>query len=147
MITIILNIIGLILIIYSIYIIRKDLTNHNTTVNDLNQIEERVKEYYNLTEEIIEEFDEIIDSKLEMINKKNEKIHNEQLNSIIISDNNLLSNDSSNMVSINSSSIHKNVVELKKIGLTNEEIAKKLNKGIREVEIILKMYENIKSLH
>ena len=34
------------------------------------------------------------------------------------------------------------VIELKNIGLTNEEIAKKLGKGIREVDIILKMNKN-----
>ncbi len=140
MITIILNIVGLILIIYSIYIIRKDLANHNTAIKDLNQIQETVKEYYNLTEELVEEFDEIIDSKLEMVNKVNEKINKEQLNSVVSNDSNLLGSDSLSIVDINSSSFHKKIVELKRIGLTNEEIAKKMNKGIREVEIILKMY-------
>lgn len=144
MITIILNIVGLILIIYSIYIIRKDLANHKTAINDLNQIQERVKEYYNLTEEIVEGFDEIIDSKLEMINKKNEKSDNEQINSIISNDNNLLSNNSLNIIDTNSNSFHKKVVELKKIGLTIEEIAKRMNKGVREIEIILKIYGNKK---
>ncbi|MES1043081.1 hypothetical protein MHI39_15940 [Heyndrickxia sp. FSL K6-6286] len=37
--------------------------------------------------------------------------------------------------------IQERVVSLKKEGLTNEEIAKKLNKGITEIELMLKFYK------
>lgn len=35
------------------------------------------------------------------------------------------------------------VIELKRQGFSSKEIARKLNKGIREVEIIIKMLENV----
>ncbi|TCU72682.1 hypothetical protein EV204_10516 [Tissierella praeacuta] len=134
MISIILNTIGSILIIYSIYIIRKDLVNNKINNDNLNSIEERVKEYYNLTENMVEEFSEVIHSKLEIINAENvqsveRQVYNKE-------------EDSLNNFNINP--IHSKIIELEGIGLTKEEIARKLNKGIREIEIILKMYENKK---
>ncbi|MEY8415780.1 hypothetical protein AAK964_05715 [Tissierella praeacuta] len=134
MISIILNTIGSILIIYSIYIIRKDLVNNKNNNDNLNSIEERVKEYYNLTENMVEEFSEVIHSKLEIINTENVQRVERQLYNI--------EEDSLNNFNINS--IHSKIIELEGIGLTKEEIARKLNKGIREIEIILKMYENKK---
>ncbi|MGJ0846766.1 hypothetical protein ACR77J_08755 [Tissierella praeacuta] len=134
MISIILNTIGSILIIYSIYIIRKDLVNNKINNDNLNSIEERVKEYYNLTENMVEEFSEVIHSKLEIINAENvqsveRQVYNKE-------------EDSLNNFNINP--IHSKIIELEGIGLTKEEIARKLNKGIREIEIILKMHENKK---
>lgn len=38
--------------------------------------------------------------------------------------------------------IMEKVIELRKQGMSEKEIAKSLNKGIREVEIIIKMLEN-----
>ncbi|HAE92030.1 hypothetical protein [Tissierella praeacuta] len=134
MISIILNTIGSILIIYSIYIIRKDLVNNKNNNDNLNSIEERVKEYYNLTENMVEEFSEVIHSKLEIINTENVQSVERQLYNI--------EEDSLNNFNINP--IHSKIIELEGIGLTKEEIARKLNKGIREIEIILKMYENKK---
>ncbi|SHE32424.1 hypothetical protein SAMN02745784_00356 [Tissierella praeacuta DSM 18095] len=134
MISIILNTIGSILIIYSIYIIRKDLVNNKINNDNLNSIEERVKEYYNLTENMVEEFSEVIHSKLEIINTENVQSVERQLYN--------KEEDSLNNFNINP--IHSKIIELEGIGLTKEEIARKLNKGIREIEIILKMYENKK---
>lgn len=134
MISIILNTIGSILIIYSIYIIRKDLVNNKINNDNLNSIEERVKEYYNLTENMVEELSEVIHSKLEIINTENVQSVERQLYN--------KEEDSLNNFNINP--IHSKIIELEGIGLTKEEIARKLNKGIREIEIILKMYENKK---
>lgn len=145
--TIILNTVGLILIIYSIYVIRKDMKSQKTVVDDLNLIEKRVKEYYNLTEEIVEGFDEIIDSKLEMINKENKKNNKEELSNLDDKFNNSIDNNSPTFHNENLNLFHKKIIELEKIGLTKEEIAKKLNKGVREIEIILKMYKNKEGFH
>ncbi|WP_313756538.1 hypothetical protein [Tissierella sp.] len=134
MISIILSTIGLILIIYSIHIIRKDLINSKDKNNDLNLIEERVKEYYNLTENMVEEFSEIIHSKLEIINMENKKSIERQLHNI----------EEDNLNNFNINPLHNKIIELESIGLTKEEIARKLDKGIREIEIILKMHENKK---
>lgn len=147
MINIALNIIGLILIIYSIFIIRKDFLTRETAINDLSSMEERMKEYYNLTEEIVEEFDEIIHSKLEKIYKENDKFHNNKLYNLNINENNSIDKDNLNNTNTNLNLFHNKIIELRKIGLTNEEIAKKLNKGIREIEIILKMYGDNKGIN
>ena len=40
--------------------------------------------------------------------------------------------------------LSKKVFELKNIGMDNKEIAQKLNRGIREVEIIIKMNSQLK---
>lgn len=134
MISIILSTIGTILIICSIYTIRKDLINNKSIVNDLNLIEKRVKEYYDLTKKRVEEIDEIIDSKLEIINIENKNNSDKQLYNVDES----ISND--NLDNLNANLLHNKIIELAKLGLTKEEIARKLNKGIREIEIILKIH-------
>ena len=39
--------------------------------------------------------------------------------------------------------LYNRIIELKDIGLSNEQIAKKLHKGVREVEIITRMWNDI----
>lgn len=142
MLSIVLNIIGIILVLYSVYVINKDISKKKVLVDDLNLIEERVKEYYKLTENIVEDFDGIMESKLEIIDRNKAAENNEQLipenimEKFIVNDNRKINDKES------SNSIYEKIMELKTIGLTNEEIAKKLNKGIREVEIVFKMYNN-----
>jgi GTPase involved in cell partitioning and DNA repair len=142
MLSIVLNIIGIILVLYSVYVINKDISKKKVLVDDLNLIEERVKEYYKLTENIVEDFDGIMESKLEIIDRNKAAENNEQLipenimEKFIVNDNRKINDKES------SNSIYEKIIELKTIGLTNEEIAKKLNKGIREVEIVFKMYNN-----
>lgn len=138
MLDILLNVIGIVLIIYSLYIIKKDNKKEYDVINELDLIEGRVKEYYNLTEEIIENFDGIIDSKLEILNKDNKETNKDEfLNQNDDIDNNIINNINLDE-SMNFS--HKKIIELNSIGLTKEEIAKKLNKGIREIDMVLKMY-------
>ena len=142
MLSIVLNVIGIILVLYSVYVINKDISKKKVLVDDLNLIEERVKEYYKLTENIVEDFDGIMESKLEIIDRNKAAENNEQLipenimEKFIVNDNRKINDKES------SNSIYEKIIELKTIGLTNEEIAKKLNKGIREVEIVFKMYNN-----
>lgn len=142
MLSIVLNIIGIILVLYSIYVINKDISKKKILADDLNLIEERVKEYYKLTEDIVEDFDGIMESKLEMIDRDKASENNKQLipesimEKSIVNDNRKINDKES------SNYTYEKIMELKTIGLTNEEIAKKLNKGIREVEIVLKMYNN-----
>lgn len=145
MLIVILNIIGLILILFSIYIIRKDFSSEKALIDDLNKVEESVKEYYDLTEEIIENFDEMIDNKLEMMNSdKNPKNNVQILNLDKNSGDNVIHEIKSNSYPTDINPNHKKILELQSIGLTENEIAKKLNKGIREIEIVLKIYGNKK---
>jgi len=130
--------IGIILIGLSIFIIRKDLKRTEKELSEINKIEKNVKEYYKLTEEMIESFDDIIGSKVEDLyskkvdNKRNIDKNNNQLIASLNSGTYSDKNQNNDLI--------KKVLELQSIGLNSEEIAKKLNRGIREVEIILKMY-------
>ena len=136
MLNIILNIIGLTLVIFSIYFIFKDIRKQSNLANDLNSIENKIKEYHELTEEIAENFDDIMEYKLDTIDNE---INNRFLKGKEIKDKDM--EDSKTDEIQNLAPIHRKVIELREIGLTKEEIAKKLNKGIREIEIILKIYE------
>lgn len=136
----ILSIIGFVLIGFSIFIINKDLKKTDTKLSNINEIEENVKGYYKLTEEMIETFDEVIGNKIEQIN--NEKINNPNMKiqkdnlqmKIFTAEDNIFNKDFTD-------STMKKIIELQSIGLTKEEIAKKLNKGIRELEIIMKIHD------
>lgn len=145
MVNLIVNIIGILLIIISIYFIRKDLKYDNNVIDEINLIEDRVKEYYNLTEEIVESFDEIVDAKLTMLNKnkanKNKDIQVNNPTPVYEESNTKI--DLFNITDTErniSNSFHKKVLELNSIGLSTKEIAKKLNKGVYEIDIVLKMY-------
>ncbi|MCK9443599.1 MAG: hypothetical protein M0Q14_03565 [Tissierellaceae bacterium] len=143
MLIIIFNAMGLILIIFSLFVIAKDFKKDNEKSKDLNRIENDVKEYYKLTEEIVETFDQIIDNKLELINHgqtSNVGVVQKPQNEITYSegDDNLELHNSENP----DKEYINQIINLRSIGLTREEIARKLNKGIREVDIILKIYNN-----
>lgn len=129
--------VGFILIIFSIIVIKKDLKKSELEIEEINKIEENVKEYYRLTEEMIEMFDNRLNDKMEEINKekinlesnykKKEYIDKEEIEKYNVNIN-------------HSNNITKKILELQDMGLSISEIAKKLNLGIRETEIILKMY-------
>ena len=139
MLILIFNAMGLILIIFSLFVMAKDFKKDNEKSKDLNRIENDVKEYYKLTEEIVETFDQIIDNKLELIN------HGQTSNSSILQkpQNEITYKETYDNNSENPDKEYINkIINLRSIGLTREEIARKLNKGIREVDIILKIYNN-----
>ncbi|MBU5437678.1 hypothetical protein KQI42_06650 [Tissierella sp. MSJ-40] len=139
MLSIILNICGLFLIVFSIYMINKDLKRENTTIEELISIEGRIKDYYGLIENTIEDFGEFIDLTLNKINNIDNKVNKKSESSYIEEFGDNTNNENDN-------SLYIKIIELKRIGLTKEEIAKKLNKGVREVDIILKMYSNNKKI-
>jgi hypothetical protein len=119
--------------------INKDLKRENTTMEELIAIEGRIKDYYGLIENTIEDFGEFIDLTLNKINNIDNKV-NRKSESYYIEE---IVNNTNNE---NDNSLYIKIIELKRIGLTKEEIAKKLNKGVREVDIILKMYSNNKKI-
>lgn len=129
--------VGFILIIFSIIVIKKDLKKSELEIEEINKIKENVKEYYRLTEEMIEMFDNRLNDKMEEINKekinlesnykKKEYIDKEEIEKYNVNIN-------------HSNNITEKILELQDMGLSISEIAKKLNLGIRETEIILKMY-------
>lgn len=162
MLTTILIIIGILLILYSIFVIKKDLSKDRSIVEDLSIIEARVKDYHDLTEEIILDFDRLIDTKLDVMkigNNYDMKIANNEIatdkstdikgdefqtidnEQAIVNEKNVFVDDIHKELEI-ISPIHKKILELNSLGLTKIEIAKTLNKGVREIDIILNLYDN-----
>ncbi len=135
--------IGVLLIIYAIYIIKKDISINKNKVDELSLIETNTKKYYQDTDNIVSSFEKLVDLKLESI----------QVNNDIVKDKIGVSDEiqkiefgkkTTNDVkpkTINLNKDNKKIIELLDLGLTQEEISKKLNKGIREVDIIIKMHK------
>ena len=137
MIYIVLLFIGIILVIISFIYILKIEKEKDEKYNYIEEMYLEVKKYNNKSMEIMEEFEELVDLSISNIENTLED-KNKEKQSISNKKNNLF--ESKNYLT-EKSQIDK-ILELKKIGLTNEEIAKKLNKGIREIDIILKVNTN-----
>lgn len=142
MLNLVLNIIGIILVSYSIIIIRKDISRKKIDERKLMGSRELENESYQLTEDFIEDFGQIIHNKVQ---KSDLAIAQNKIELDIIKSNENISpiikekevTSQSNHIN----PLHKKIVELKSIGLTNEEIARKLGRGVREIDIILKLYK------
>lgn len=149
MINIILNTIGVLLIIYSIYIIKKDLLYNEKTIDQMNLIEEKTKKYYEYTDNVVSSFNELVDLKLDSIHTESlpleetkdhlEYRYSENLKREIKPKDQSISEEKTTTPL---KSDHKKIVELLELGLNEEEIAKKLHKGVREINIIIRMYKN-----
>ncbi len=142
MLNIILNVIGVMLIIYSIYIIKKDLKDNEYKVEELSSIEKNTKKYYEHTEDIVSSFDKLVDLKLDKINFE-DNFYQEK-NQMYKEDENIEPEKDMDQLETNSANLSEDkrkIIELLKLGLTSEEIAKKLKKGIREIDIVIKMYK------
>ncbi len=152
MITIILNIIGLICILISLIFIKRNSKKEMDIYEEIISIHNNVKDYSIAINNTLSNFDALMDSSLKKIEtmEKNiivddvyktqvkepiENIKSYNKHSKIILEEPIANNTTTNKS-------YNKVLDLKKIGLSNEEIAKNLDMGIREVEIILKMWNN-----
>lgn len=140
MLSLVLNIIGIILVLYSIIIIKKDISMIKDDKNNIIDNDLFKEEIFD--EEILENFEVLMDSKIQSSEVKNKQVTSEtmtnQLNKqtmAIIKDHRISGKDD------NINPLHKKIIELESIGLNNEEIAKKMGKGVREIDIILKIYK------
>ncbi|WP_077367506.1 hypothetical protein [Anaerosalibacter sp. Marseille-P3206] len=134
----ILLIIGIIFIIISIININKTKIQEEKRYEEIVKIYEEAIEYRDYLNEITDNLESIIDSTIYKVNKtksKNEPVVVESLNSA----NDLFKIDNKN----EDKELIEQVLELREIGLTTREIAQKLNKGIREIDIMLKVNENM----
>lgn len=140
MLSITLNVIGIVLIIYSVYIIKKDFLREKIKFEESNIVKETMENNHNSTSKITSDFNKLIDYKIKETNYEAQRdIDLPEMKNI--SDSNLNTTDIEVNKEINP--MYEKVIDLLKVGLTKEEIAKKTNKGIREVEIIIKMYKKI----
>ena len=153
MLSIILNIVGLLCIVISLIIINNISKEEKELYEEILLIHEDVKYCSSAMENIFSSFDDLIETSLnnlETYQKKHLTIMDKEYveRDNYSSDNNLDQNeknilDDSKEDNISNKEINRRIFQLKEQGLSNEQIAKKLNKGIREVDIIIKMWSSI----
>lgn len=143
-----LNVIGIICIIISLIILNRTTKNEKNIYEDMLSKYSDIKYYYEYLDNILNDFNEIVNkgiSRVESLNisepeltynNGNEEMKNEYSNKDLAT---MITIEESN----NNNEIMQKIIELKKQGMSEKEIAKLLNRGIREVEIIIKMLENI----
>ncbi|HHV47123.1 MAG TPA: hypothetical protein GXX53_09580 [Tissierellia bacterium] len=143
-----LNVIGIICIIISLIILNRTTKNEKNIYEDMLSKYSDIKYYYEYLDNILNDFNEIVNkgiSRVESLNisepeltynNGNEEMKNEYSNKDLAT---MITIEESN----NDNEIMQKIIELKKQGMSEKEIAKLLNRGIREVEIIIKMLENI----
>lgn len=122
-------ILGIILIIISIILLIKYNNDENIKMMKINQVYDEIDEYSNALNDIISNLeylmkdDKIEEEKLENKDIKEKKIKEEHTNKEYIKEN----------------TFKEDILLLHKNGKSKDEIAKILNKGKREIEIILKL--------
>lgn len=143
-ISIILNIIGSLLIVFSLIYIKKYIKKEEDIYLEINTLYDDIRYYY----DSIENFNDIVNDSLNEIkeiqseNLKNNYVEINKLKNTDIVKNNLDIKTKKPNKENSETDIHIKIYELKKLGVSNKEIAKKLNKGVREVEIITRMINN-----
>ena len=153
MLSIILNIVGLLCIVISLIIINNISKEEKELYEEILLIYEDVKYCSSAMENIFNSFDDLIETSLnnlETYQKKHLSITDkEYVERDNYSSNNTLNQNRKNILddskvdNISNKEINRRIFQLKEQGLSNEQIAKKLNKGVREVDIIIKMWSSI----
>lgn len=130
----ILLLIGILLVIISFtYIIREE-KRKDKKYKYIEEMYLDIKKHEEMSMKIMEEFEMLVNSSIDKIDNKFENLNdNEQYRTK--EEEYLFKEDK---YTEENEEIAK-IFELKNIGLTNKEIAKKLNRGVREIDIILKM--------
>ncbi|QQY80708.1 hypothetical protein EDD65_105161 [Keratinibaculum paraultunense] len=142
--------IGLICIVFSIMYIYFFSKKEKDIYDELIYIYNNIRDYYVAIESTVSDFEQLIDSSLDKLEYYEKKVSSNNLDRNE-SFNRLNSKRVENPIIIDSklktkksiSEFDKNILELKNKGYSFEEIAKKLNMGIREVEIIIKLQEKL----
>ncbi|NLJ99358.1 MAG: hypothetical protein GX320_08875 [Tissierellia bacterium] len=147
MLSVLLNIVGLIFIALSLFFINKISQEEKDIYNEIRLIYNDIKDYSLAIDNTLDSFYELVQTnlkKIDNLNSKNRIIEiddkatnkkNKQINKIF--------EDNDEGFKDSSESLYREIISLREIGFSNEEIAKRLNKGVREVEIIIKMWGNI----
>ncbi|MBZ2173846.1 hypothetical protein K8M07_01085 [Schnuerera sp. xch1] len=152
MINILLNIIGLLCIVISLYYINRVTKRESNLYDEMVSIYKDIRYYSNTIEDTMRSFNDLIDVSLNKVEnlqdiylqeKKQIKVDETMQSNKNKIDSLSIKLKDSNKIEMPNKEIFDKAVQLKENGLSNKEIAQKLNKGIREVEIILKMMKNI----
>lgn len=146
MLSMVLNIIGLICIIISLIFINKTFKKEMDIYEEIILIHNNVKDYSAAMENVLTSFDELMESSLEKIEFIEKNIAYDDIaemeNIEVCHESNEIILEELNIDNDSTKEFYKKVLDLNNIGLPNEEIARKLNIGVREVEIMLKMWNN-----
>lgn len=150
---ILLNITGLICIIISFVYINKFSKKDKDMYEEMIIIHNNVKDYWIAIEKTLDSFDDLLETSLDKVDNLQKKtlrdtetkeLKRKPLNNMenqqdftkaIFEDSSIIENPTRGL--------YNRIIELKDIGLSNEQIAKKLHKGVREVEIITRMWTDI----
>lgn len=157
-------IIGIILILIAFLLIFMGKDNENEVYKDILEKHKEIKEYSNTLDEIVNNLDELINGTINRTHankniyekeneednyivkgdKKDKEKINVEFSDILMDEVNIINNKVTADVAdeTNENSIEEEILRLNKNGLSSIEIARKLDKGIREVEIILKLSDN-----
>lgn len=141
----ILILIGILVVIISTSVIFKNNKEYQNIYDEVNIMYKEIKDYSNNIEIIVNDMEDIVDKFLLMTEANNVGVKGRNKSKDIIKQKSTIDiKDTSNIVQEKEldveTSYENEIVRLHEIGLTNEEIAKTLNKGIREINIILKMH-------
>lgn len=146
----VLNVVGIFFIIFSLICIKKLSSKELEIYEEMLEVEYNVRNYYSSIKDLLEDFDIILEdslNKIDLISKADQKaISNSKLvqkqeknyEDKGFSPNKALIFHGNENKDLEQSNYNK-VIELKRAGLSNKEIAKKLSMGIREVEVYLKI--------
>lgn len=128
--------IGIILVIVSLIYIKKEERENNSRYANIEKMYLEIKSYSDISVKVMEEYEKLVDLSMDKIESTLE-IKDENKNYNLKEKRNFFKRE--NKLEEDEDVDVEKVLELKDIGLNNKEIARKLNKGIREVDIILKM--------
>lgn len=142
-IAILLNIIGIICILISLVIISKTANKEENIYAEIMNKYEDIKYFYESMDNILNNFSDIVHMGLNKVDSYNtlEIVQHHRVDDLEVYQFPKKELLKEKQYTDNKETFRK-IVELKKQGFPSKEIAKKLNKGIREVEIIIKMLEN-----
>jgi len=134
----ILFIIGLITVICAIFILYRKAEEEKRIYVEILKMYEEIKDYMKITEDIIEDLEVLIGNSINIINEIDEK------NKSILEEAEFNKDIFSYKEKNKSDLLNEEVINLVNHGYSKKEIARKLNRGIREVDIILRMHNKNK---
>ncbi|SHH99702.1 DUF6115 domain-containing protein [Sporanaerobacter acetigenes] len=140
----ILLIIGIFLVIISLIYIKKINKSEEERYNEIVGMYSDINEYRRCSTELMDNIESLVDSTIVKINNNSEKVKY-----IDIDDHEVEEKNKINLFNVsdkfnNNEDLTEKVLTLNGIGLNNKEIAQKLGRGVREIDIILNMNENNK---
>lgn len=151
--TVILNFVGVIFILIALILINKMSNNEKEIYESIIMMHKDIKYYSATVENIMNDFEELIDTSLAKLSVLEKKELNKAVSITEVETNLNKSENKEAIISdqigktkndeMNSNNISRSIIQLKKEGLSTEEIAKKLNKSVREIEIILKIWSKV----